>query len=94
MSGASKSTAIETPVARPRTVRRVRWRRATSTAGWYAVLVAIAIVTVFPFAWMFLTSLKGPGDQLMSVPPQFLPTDPTLAAYQRVLDALPIPTSS
>src|SRR3954469_14420680 len=39
---------------------------------------------------MFLTSLKGPGEQLMTVPPQFLPKDPTLAAYQRVLNALPI----
>jgi putative chitobiose transport system permease protein len=89
MSGATETKVLATP--RPRTARRFRWRRTVSTAGWYAVLVAIAIITVFPFAWMFLTSLKGPGDQLMSVPPQFLPTDPTLAAYQRVLDALPIP---
>ena len=90
MSGATETKVLATP--RPRAVRRrFRWRRAVSTTGWYAVLVAMAIVTVFPFAWMFLTSIKGPGDQLMSVPPQFLPTDPTLAAYQRVLDALPIP---
>jgi len=89
MSGATETTALARP--RPQTVQRFRWRRAASTAGWYAVLVAMAIVTVFPFAWTFLTSIKGPADQLMSVPPQFVPSDPTLAAYQRVLDALPIP---
>ena len=58
------------------------------------MLLAIAFVTVFPFAWMFLTSIKGPLDPITSVPPQFLPTDPTIANYQRVLAALPIPRSS
>ena len=50
----------------------------------------MAFVTVFPFAWMFLTSIKGPADAITSVPPQFLPNDPTLAAYGRVWDSLPI----
>ena len=69
-----------------------RARDAASSAGWYAVLTALAVITVFPFAWMLLTSLKGPSDPITSVPPQFLPNDPTLANYQKVLDALPIPT--
>ncbi len=88
MSATSESQVLAQP--RPRAQRRFRWRRVASTTGWYAVLVALAVVTVFPFAWMLLTSIKGPNDPLMSVPPQFLPTDPTLAAYQRVLAALPI----
>ena len=50
----------------------------------------MAVITVFPFAWMFLTSIKGPADAITSVPPQFLPNDPTLAAYARVWDTLPI----
>jgi putative chitobiose transport system permease protein len=54
------------------------------------VLTAMAFITVFPFAWMFLTSIKGPADPITSVPPQFLPNDPTLAAYARVWDSLPI----
>jgi putative chitobiose transport system permease protein len=62
-----------------------------STAGWYAILIAIAFVTVFPFAWMFLTSIKGPADPITSVPPQFLPSEITFANYERVLNALPIP---
>ena len=39
-----------------------------------------------------MTSLKGPGDPVYSIPPQFFPSDPSLAAYQRVLETLPIPT--
>ncbi len=67
--------------------RRSRWLR---NGAWYIVLSAIAVITVFPFAWMFLTSIKGPSDLITSVPPQFLPNDPTLAAYARVWDSLPI----
>jgi putative chitobiose transport system permease protein len=67
--------------------RRCRWMR---NGVWYLVLTAIAVVTVFPFAWMFLTSIKGPSDLITSVPPQFLPNDPTIAAYVRVWDSLPI----
>ena len=70
--------------------RRKRARQATSSAGWYLVLTALAVITVFPFAWMFLTSLKGPSDPITSVPPQFFPADPTLANYEKVLASLPI----
>jgi len=91
VSGATETRALaETPVAQPRHRARIRWRRTASTAGWYAILLAMAVVTVFPFAWMLLTSFKGPADPLTSVPPQFLPSDPTLANYERVLNALPI----
>ena len=73
--------------ARRRTDRRGRWLR---DGAWYIVLTAMAFITVFPFAWMFLTSIKGPADLITSVPPQFVPNDPTLAAYARVWDSLPI----
>jgi putative chitobiose transport system permease protein len=77
-------------VTRTRPSYRRRARAAASGAGWYALLSALAVITVFPFAWMLLTSIKGPGDPITSVPPQFIPNDPTLANYQRVLDSLPI----
>ncbi len=72
-------------------MRRKQARAVASGAGWYVVLTALAVITVFPFAWMLLTSLKGPSDPITSVPPQFIPNDPTLANYQKVLDSLPIP---
>ncbi|MGH2456256.1 MAG: carbohydrate ABC transporter permease [Candidatus Limnocylindria bacterium] len=75
--------------ARPLTPGR-RVRRGLSVAFWYAVLLAMAAITVFPLLWIVLTSLKGPADPIFSVPPQFLPADPTLANYGKVLDTLPI----
>jgi putative chitobiose transport system permease protein len=73
-------------------VQTRRGRRALEVAFWYGVLTLMAIITVFPFAWILLTSLKGAHDVLFSVPPQFLPTDPTVDNFARVLRALPIPT--
>src|SRR5262245_13270289 len=71
--------------------RRRRARDISASGGWYVVLTVLAVITVFPFFWMLMTSLKGPTDPITSVPPQFFPSDPTLANYQKVLDSLPIP---
>jgi putative chitobiose transport system permease protein len=71
-------------------VRRRR-RITPSVIFWYAVLVGMSVITVFPFVWILLTSLKGPNDAIFSVPPQFLPNDPTLANYGKVFDSLPVP---
>jgi putative chitobiose transport system permease protein len=83
-------TAIATPsvshVARPRI------RRVVESAFWYALLTILAVITIFPFVWMLLTSLKGPTDEIFSVPPQFIPGHPTLDNYTNVLDQLPVPT--
>jgi putative chitobiose transport system permease protein len=71
--------------------RRSRARGVVASGLWYVVLTFIAVITVFPLFWMLMTSLKGPADLITSVPPQFIPHDPTLANYQKVLDSLPIP---
>ena len=91
MSTPRMSVAGEVALASRTRSRSRRARGAAASAGWYLVLTAFAIVTVFPFVWMLLTSIKGPSDAITSVPPQFLPNDPTLANYQKVLDSLPIP---
>jgi putative chitobiose transport system permease protein len=57
---------------------------------WYIVLTLLALVTVFPFAWVFITSIKGPTDPIVSVPPQFIPQDPTFDNYLRVWSLLPV----
>ncbi|HEY8990125.1 MAG TPA: carbohydrate ABC transporter permease [Candidatus Limnocylindrales bacterium] len=75
--------------ARAAKLRRRR-RQLVSNAAWYVVLTLLAVITVFPFLWMLLTSLKGPLDPIASVPPQLLPGHPTLANYERVLASLPI----
>lgn len=89
MSGAD----VSVPIGRRRgrsVPLGIRVGRGVRTGGWYAVLTAMAFVTVFPFAWMLLTSIKGPTDPITSVPPQFLPNDPTLDNYLKVWDSLPI----
>ena len=91
------SASLAEPVARDAAVDRerdrsrpARPRRRLETAFWYIVLISISVVTVLPFVWMLLTSLKGPLDPIFSVPPQFIPAHPTLDNYGKVLDTLPI----
>src|SRR5260221_7325281 len=80
---------VSAPVGLVGTRRR---NRLLQNGLWYVVLSALAVITVFPFAWMLLTSIKGPADPIASVPPQFLPNDPTINNYLKVWDALPIPS--
>jgi putative chitobiose transport system permease protein len=92
MSHAPLAQVLEPVTTFQRTRRRPRGRALASSGLWYLVLIGLAVITVFPFFWMLMTSLKGPADAVYSIPPQFIPSDPSLGAYQRVLDALPIPT--
>jgi putative chitobiose transport system permease protein len=88
----SAGSAIEpAAVVDARAAKRRRQRRQlVSNAAWYVVLTLLALITVFPFLWMLLTSLKGPLDPIASVPPQLIPGHPTLANYEKVLASLPI----
>jgi putative chitobiose transport system permease protein len=81
---------VHAPAAPLHVVRRRRLVE-PKVVVWYAALIAMSIITVFPFAWILFTSLKGPNDLIFSVPPQFLPNDPTLNNYAKVWDALPVP---
>jgi putative chitobiose transport system permease protein len=65
-------------------------RKTAENIFWYTVLTLVAIVTAFPFIWVFATSLKGPHDAIYSVPPQLLPYEPTFANYVRVWNQLPV----
>ncbi len=65
-------------------------RKTLETFMWYVVLCLVALVTVFPFVWVFFTSLKGPQDAIYSVPPQLFPHDFTFDNYVRVWNQLPV----
>ncbi|MFE4330313.1 carbohydrate ABC transporter permease [Streptomyces sp. NPDC056831] len=56
----------------------------------YALLLAVLVLTVGPFLWQLSTSLKGPGEDIFSSPPKFLPSHPTLDNYTRVADTIPV----
>lgn len=57
---------------------------------WYALLGLASLVTVLPFLWLLMTSLKGPADAVFSLPPQFIPRDPTLNNFVKVWQQLAI----
>ncbi|HEX2051868.1 MAG TPA: carbohydrate ABC transporter permease [Actinomycetota bacterium] len=64
------------PPPRPR--RRLRFRPLRVLR--YAVLTALAIIFVAPFAYM-VTSAFQPLDQMFKYPPQWIPTNPTLENF-------------
>lgn len=56
----------------------------------YAAYFGIVVVVLFPLSWVFLTSFK-PGNELFSLPVRFLPENPTIANYVRVLTGTRMP---
>ncbi len=51
----------------------------------YAVLVALALVGVFPLYWMFVTSFKH-ATLVISMVPQIIPLPPTVDNFKRILN--------
>ena len=70
--------------------RRALLQRTAQNIGIYIILTSVAIVTVFPFLWVFFTSFKGATDAIYSVPPQLIPKAPTFENYIRVWNFLPV----
>jgi multiple sugar transport system permease protein len=54
----------------------------------YALLIAGAVIMVFPFIWEILTSFKT-LSAAASVVPQVLPLPPTTRAFDKVLNTIP-----
>jgi putative chitobiose transport system permease protein len=75
---------------RESTVTRKSAKKFFENACWYVVLCLIAFITVFPFLWMFITAVKGPTDQVYSIPPQFIPHDFTFDNFIRVWNQLSV----
>jgi len=56
----------------------------------YLAALTLALVSLFPFAWMLISSFKELRE-LYTVPPTWWPDRPTLANYVKVLTASNIP---
>lgn len=54
----------------------------------YAILIAGALIVLFPFLWTFSTSLKTP-DQVYQIPPKLIPQPAAPENYDRVLNERP-----
>lgn len=58
------------------------------TAGYYVVSIVLAVIALIPFLWMISTSLKSRGA-LMSIPIEWIPSEPTLDGYAKVFSRFP-----
>ena len=72
-----------------------RGRRARGGAGrrgWLLIVTLMLglVLTIVPFLWMLLGSLKTQAE-LLQQPPTFLPENPTTANYERLWDRLDFP---
>ncbi len=56
----------------------------------YAFLIIWAVVVLFPFYWMLLSSVKSYGEYNAESVPQFLPSSPTLDNYVIAFTKVPL----
>ncbi|MBR5365078.1 MAG: carbohydrate ABC transporter permease [Clostridiales bacterium] len=56
----------------------------------YALLTVWALIVLFPFYWMVLTSFKSYSSYNAEFVPRFVATDPTLANYGDAFTAVPL----
>lgn len=63
-------------------------KRVLSTLLFWLGAAALAVVVAVPFYWMIITSLKSKGA-LMALPIQWVPKNPTFAAYEKVFTLFP-----
>lgn len=63
-------------------------RKTWQNVRFYLVACLIAVIVMIPFLWMLSTSFKSKGA-LMALPIQWIPEEPTLAAYEKVFSRFP-----
>lgn len=63
-------------------------KKRLSAAAYYLLGTLIAVLATIPFLWMITTSLKARGA-LMNIPIEWIPKEPTLAAYVKVFSKFP-----
>ena len=61
-----------------------RSRRLLASALQLALLLLIALAMLVPLFWLVSTSFKGPAEDIFTMPPALLPSQPSLDAYQRL----------
>lgn len=70
-----------------RTIHGMGWRLASAARA--AALLALAVVTAFPFLWLLATSLRA-GGTVFAFPPVIIPRPPTLANFASVWQTMPL----
>jgi len=67
-----------------------RVRRITGKVLTYILLTVWALIVLFPFYWMILTSIKGYAAYNGETVPQFITLSPTLENYKNAFTAVPL----
>lgn len=70
--------------------KRARGRQIVMRTITYAFLIFWAIIVLFPFYWMILTSVKGYGEYNSEYIPKFFTLSPTLKNYADAFTAVPL----
>ena len=78
------------PRERPRRRRGPSASRLAGTSIRYLLLAALFVLLAGPFLWQLSTSLKGATENVFAYPPQLLPAHPSLDAYAKVAEVIPV----
>ncbi len=70
--------------------RNARNRNRIITAVTYALLIFWAVIVLFPFYWMLLSSVKSYGEYNSEYIPKFFTLSPTLQNYADAFTAVPL----
>ena len=70
--------------------RREKIAKAFSSVGVYGLLIVWALMVLFPFYWMVLTSLKSYGAYNSEFVPQLFTLSPTIENYIEAFTAVPL----
>lgn len=70
--------------------RRARVRKRIVTVLTYIMLILWAVMVLFPFYWMILTSVKSYGAYNSEYTPAFFTLSPTLQNYRDAFTAVPL----
>ncbi len=57
--------------------------------GTYLLLIAIALIMLFPLLWLIGTAFKSLSEDIFTFPPQILPKQPTLDNFKTVWQTYP-----
>ena len=78
------------PGDRPARRRKSGSRQLAGMGVRYLLLILLFIILAGPFLWQLSTSLKDATENVFAYPPHLLPAHPTLDAYVKVADVIPV----
>ena len=67
----------------------VKNKQISQLLGTYLLLIALALIMLFPMLWLVGTSFKSPTEDIFSFPPQLIPQQPTLDNFITVWQTYP-----